>query len=204
MLSIALARGHAHRDSSTPTTTREVFDVAMDQITGAIIDIGLKAHLITISYDGLEDEGAFRADLLVEECVIVEIKSVDRRARAHTKQLLTYLRLANLQVGLLLNFGAETMKEGIERVVNNYIPPSLPLLRVDHSRVRENSRSITPSSFSLPRCADSLCAVRRGPGAPSVRHPLPTRGGARARRSSPLRARSWRGGRRPCRARGRD
>jgi len=46
-------------------------------------------------------------------------KSVERRARAHAKQLLTYLRLSNLQVGLLLNFGCETMKEGIERVVNN-------------------------------------------------------------------------------------
>lgn len=78
-----------------------------------------RQRLITISYDGLEAEGAFRADLLVEDRVIVEIKSVERRARAHAKQLLTYLRLSNLQVGLLLNFGCETMKEGIERVVNN-------------------------------------------------------------------------------------
>jgi iron complex transport system substrate-binding protein len=46
----------------------------------------------------------------------------------------TYLRLSNLQVGLLLNFGCETMKEGIERVVNNYTPPSFPLLRVDDPR----------------------------------------------------------------------
>ena len=52
-----------------------------------------RQRLITISYDGLEAEGAFRADLLVEDRVIVEIKSVERRARAHAKQLLTYLRL---------------------------------------------------------------------------------------------------------------
>jgi hypothetical protein len=51
-----------------------------------------RQRLITISYDGLEEEGAFRADLLVEDRVIVEIKSVERRARAHAKQLLTYLR----------------------------------------------------------------------------------------------------------------
>jgi len=54
--------------------------------------------------------------------------------RAHAKQLLTYLRLSNLQVGLLPNFGCETMKEGIERVVNNYTPASFPLLRVDDPR----------------------------------------------------------------------
>jgi iron complex transport system substrate-binding protein len=93
-----------------------------------------RQRLITVSFDDLEEEGAFRADLLVEDCVIVEIKSVERRARAHAKQLLTYLRLSNLQVGLLLNFGCETMKEGIERVVNNYTPPSFPLLRVDAPR----------------------------------------------------------------------
>jgi GxxExxY protein len=137
--------------------------VEMDEITGTIVDIATKAHrrfgpnlleslyeavlagelrrrglrterqrLITIAYNG-EDEGAFRADLLVEDRVIVEIKSVERRARAHTKQLLTYLRLSNLQVGLLLNFGGETMKEGIERVVNNYAPSAFPLLRIDNS-----------------------------------------------------------------------
>ena len=93
-----------------------------------------RQRLITVSFDDLEEAGAFRADLLVEDCVIVEIKSVERRARAHGKQLLTYLRLSNLQVGLLLNFGCETMKEGIERVVNNYTPPSFPLLRVDDPR----------------------------------------------------------------------
>jgi iron complex transport system substrate-binding protein len=93
-----------------------------------------RQRLITVSFDDLEEEGAFRADLLVEDCVIVEIKSVERRARAHAKQLLTYLRRSNLQVGLLLNFGCETMKEGIERMVNNYTPPSFPVLRVDDSR----------------------------------------------------------------------
>jgi GxxExxY protein len=93
-----------------------------------------RQRLITISYDGIDAENAFRADLLVEECVIVEVKSVDRLARVHAKQLLTYLRLTNLRVGLLLNFGAETMKDGLERVVNNYTPSRLSLLRVDKPR----------------------------------------------------------------------
>jgi len=64
----------------------------------------------------------FRADLIVEDLVIVELKSVDRLAPVHTKQILTYMRLANLHVGLLLNFGAETMSKGIKRLVRD-LPP---------------------------------------------------------------------------------
>ncbi len=60
----------------------------------------------------------FRVDLLVEQRLIIEIKSVERLAGVHAKQLLTYLRLANCPVGLLMNFGAETFREGLKRVVN--------------------------------------------------------------------------------------
>ena len=84
---------------------------------------GLRAErqrMITFSYDGIDIVNAFRADLLVEECVIVEVKSLERKAPIHAKQLLTYLRLTDLRVGLLLNFGERTMKEGITRVVNDY------------------------------------------------------------------------------------
>ena len=83
-----------------------------------------RQQLIDFSYDGIAIENAFRADLLVEECVIVEVKSLERVVPVHSKQLLTYLRLTNLRVGLLLNFGAEVMKDGIDRVVNNYRPQS--------------------------------------------------------------------------------
>ena len=79
-----------------------------------------RQKLITFSYDEIDVQQAFRADLLVEGCVIVEVKSVEHVAAVHSKQLLTYLRLTNLRVGLLLNFGAEIMKDGIDRVVNNY------------------------------------------------------------------------------------
>ena len=86
---------------------------------------GLRVHrqrLITFSYDGVDIDNAFRADLLVEDSVIVEVKSLEHVGPVHSKQLLTYLRLTNLRVGLLLNFGAEVMKDGIDRVVNNYRP----------------------------------------------------------------------------------
>jgi GxxExxY protein len=87
---------------------------------------------ISFSYDGMHFENAFRADLLVERAVLVEVKSVERTARVHGKQLLTYLRLMDLRVGLLLNFGADTMKEGLTRVVNDLPPFASPRLRVNH------------------------------------------------------------------------
>ena len=59
-------------------------------------------------------------DLLVEKQVIVEIKAIDQVAPIHKAQLLTYLRLSNLQVGLLINFNVEVLKKGINRVVHNY------------------------------------------------------------------------------------
>ena len=63
------------------------------------------------------DEG-FRADLVVESKVIVELKSVERVAPVHPKQLLTYLRLADLRLGLLINFNVKLLRDGIKRVVN--------------------------------------------------------------------------------------
>jgi iron complex transport system substrate-binding protein len=79
---------------------------------------------IDFTYDSIEFKDGFRIDLLVERSVILEVKSLERGlAAVHTKQLLTYLRLTDLRVGLVLNFGGATMKEGIKRVVND-LPPS--------------------------------------------------------------------------------
>ena len=92
-----------------------------------------RQRMISVSYDGVHIEDAFRADLIVEGCVIVEVKSIDRFAPVHRKQLLTYLRLTNLRVGLLLNFSAETMKEGLKRVVNDFVPSPTSPLRINLS-----------------------------------------------------------------------
>ena len=73
---------------------------------------------VPISWDGLEFDEGFRADLLVEDKVIVELKSVEALAPVHGKQLLTYLRLADKRLGLLVNFGEAFIKDGIKRVVN--------------------------------------------------------------------------------------
>jgi GxxExxY protein len=73
---------------------------------------------IAIEYDGMRFEEAFRADLLVEDLLIVEIKSVEATSPVHKKQLLTYLRLSHRKLGLLINFGAPLIKDGITRIVN--------------------------------------------------------------------------------------
>lgn len=75
---------------------------------------------IDVEFEGIRFEAAFRADILVDEQLIVEIKSVEKLAPVHAKQLLTYLRLTKQPVGLLINFGGATLVEGIKRLVNNY------------------------------------------------------------------------------------
>jgi iron complex transport system substrate-binding protein len=80
---------------------------------------------VPIQFDGKTYDDAFRADLIIEKCVIVEIKSVDRLIPAHNKQLLTYLKLSGIKVGMLINFGGELLKGNIQRLA---IPgaPELP------------------------------------------------------------------------------
>ena len=92
----------------------------------------MRQQPVTFSFEGIVFENGFRADLVVENCVIVEVKSLERLDRVHPKQLLTYLRLMNLQVGLLLNFNAALMKDGITRVVNDLPPSASPHLRVNN------------------------------------------------------------------------
>jgi len=75
---------------------------------------------VTIAHDGIVVENAFRFDLLVEGKLLIEIKSTEQHAPVHAKQLLTYLRLMKLPLGLLMNFGMATFKDGIRRLANNH------------------------------------------------------------------------------------
>lgn len=77
---------------------------------------------VDITFEDMRFPGAFRIDLLVDERVLVEVKSVERLSNAHAKQLLTYLRLTKQPLGLLINFGGATLKEGFKRLVNDYDP----------------------------------------------------------------------------------
>jgi len=81
-----------------------------------------RQKVVRFEYDGITFDDGLRIDLLVERRVIVELKSVEKLAPVLSKQVLTYLRLLNLQVGLLINFGAPTLKEGLHRIVNGYQP----------------------------------------------------------------------------------
>lgn len=76
---------------------------------------------IPIMFDGIQFEEGFRADLVVEDKVIVELKSVEALNKAHKKQVLTYLKLTSLKLGFLLNFGEAVMKDGIHRIINGKI-----------------------------------------------------------------------------------
>jgi GxxExxY protein len=73
---------------------------------------------LPVYYEGLKLELGYRVDLIVGDKVIIEIKSIEALAPIHKRQLLTYLRLANMRLGLLINFNVERVKDGIQRVVN--------------------------------------------------------------------------------------
>jgi GxxExxY protein len=73
---------------------------------------------ISIVYEGVQFDEGFRADLVVEDKVIIELKSVEKVAPVHKKQLLTYLRLTDRKLGLLVNFGENLIKDGISRIAN--------------------------------------------------------------------------------------
>ena len=125
-----------HRDLG-PGLQESVYEMVL---AGSLARRGLKVDRqrpIDIVFEGVRYESAFRIDLLVEDELLVEIKSVERLAPVHGKQLLTYLRLTKQPVGLLLNFSGATMKEGIKRVVNDYRPrqdsSASPRLRVNQS-----------------------------------------------------------------------
>lgn len=116
-----------------PGLLESVYEIVLSR---ALERIGLKVERqksITIEYDGMEFCSAFRLDLLVDNRLVVEIKSVEMLSKAHSKQLLTYLRLIEQPVGLLINFGSASFREGIKRVVNSHTNFAASRLRVNQS-----------------------------------------------------------------------
>ena len=76
---------------------------------------------ISFEFEGMKFADAFRVDLLAEGKLLIEVKAVEKAAPVHAKQVLTYIRLMKLPLGLLMNFGLATFREGIQRVANNHI-----------------------------------------------------------------------------------
>ncbi len=98
---------------------------------------------ISIVVDEIAIDDAFRADMLIEDRLLIELKSVEATNPVHKKQVLTYLRLMELPLGLLMNFGAATFREGCHRVVNNHTDFASSRLRV--SKLDQKLSSVTGS-----------------------------------------------------------
>ncbi len=86
---------------------------------------------IVFEFDGMRFDEGLRVDLFVEHTVVVELKSIEAILPVHKKQLLTYLRLLDLPVGLLINFGAPVLKDGLHRIVNKLPPSASSVLRIN-------------------------------------------------------------------------
>jgi GxxExxY protein len=110
---------HLHRELG-PGLLESVYERLLCE---ALRDQGLRFEcqlIVPIKYKGVAIDNAFRADVLIEGKLLVELKSTEAHAPVHAKQLLTYLRLLDLPLGLLMNFGAATFKEGVRRIANDY------------------------------------------------------------------------------------
>lgn len=92
-------------------------EILFYELTRKGLDVA-RQKAVPVYYKEVKMDVGFRIDLLVEETVIVEIKSVEELARVHFKQVLTYLKLTNSKLGLLINFNEDLLKEGFRRVVN--------------------------------------------------------------------------------------
>lgn len=129
----------------------------------ALIAHGLRVvhqHQVNFTYNDTRFENAFRVDLRLEEIVVIEIKSLEKHNLNYAKQMLFYLRLMYLPVGLLLNSGMATMKAGTERIVNQLSPSHSPLSTPAREQPAQIDRLIPESKgyryFSINFCNASL------------------------------------------------
>jgi iron complex transport system substrate-binding protein len=119
-----------HRDLG-PGLLESVYETVL---AAKLTQLGYQADRqvpVSFSFEGIDFDAAFRIDLVVDRRLLVEIKSVERLSAAHGKQLLTYLRLTRQPLGLLINFGGATLKEGLRRVVNGHTNFASSRLRVN-------------------------------------------------------------------------
>ena len=131
---IAVECGYKLHVNLGPGLLESVYEALLAK---SISNLGLKVDRqkpIRIKYQDVVLEEGFRVDLLVEDRLLIELKSTERHMPVHAKQLLTYLRLMDLPLGLLMNFGAPTFKIGCKRIVNNHTDFAASRLRVNQVR----------------------------------------------------------------------
>lgn len=106
-----------HRDLG-PGLLESVYEVLLaDELQRRGLQVA-RQQRVALTYKGRYFEECFRADLVINDRVIVELKAVEAITKSHHKQLLTYLKLTGMKLGFLLNFSEATMKQGIKRIVN--------------------------------------------------------------------------------------
>ena len=116
-----------------PGLLESVYEVVLAGKLAAMGYAVSRQYAVDIEFEGIRFDSAFKIDLMVDQRLIIEIKSIERLSAVHAKQLLTYLRLTGQPVGLLINFGGATLKEGVRRLVNNHTPSASPRLCANKS-----------------------------------------------------------------------
>jgi iron complex transport system substrate-binding protein len=130
---------HLHVDLG-PGLLESVYETVMAKL---LREQGLKVERqksVVFEYHGMIFDDGLRIDLLINDQLVVELKSVETLASVHPKQVLTYLRLLRLPIGLLVNFGLSSFKEGCKRIVNNHQDFASSRLRVNQAEIRARSR----------------------------------------------------------------
>lgn len=110
---------HLHRDTG-PGMLESVYEILLAESVRAA---GLNCRRqvpVPIKFKGVVVDNAFKIDLLIENHLVIELKSTERVAPVHSKQVLTYLRLMDLPLGFVMNFGQPTFKAGLQRIANDY------------------------------------------------------------------------------------
>ena len=122
-----------------PGLLETVYEVALARL---LEDEGLSVQRqvpVPIQLLGMKFDKGFRADLIVNDCFLIELKSVEKMVPVYSKQTLTYLRLLKFPLGLLINFGNSTFKEGCKRIVNDHKNFASSRLRVNQIQNKEVS-----------------------------------------------------------------
>jgi len=120
LASIAIDCGYRLHMDLGPGLLESVYEVLLAE---SLRERGLACRrqvLLPIRYKGVVVDNAFKIDLLVEDRLILELKSTEQHAPVHAKQLMTYLRLLDSPLGILMNFGQATFKAGVRRIANDY------------------------------------------------------------------------------------
>ena len=132
--SIVVDCGYKLHVGAGPGLLETVYEVVLARM---LQERGLRVRRqvqVPIELMGLKFDEGFRADLIVEEALLIELKSVENLLPVHSKQVLTYLRLLKMPLGLLINYGAGTFKEGIKRIANNHQNTDSSKLRLNQGQ----------------------------------------------------------------------